>query len=45
MGDVGIFMAIVRPNGTFYGHLVQFVDIRYIFFPFWNVVPRKIWQS
>jgi hypothetical protein len=34
----------------FYGYLVYFVAIGYIlwlfgiFFPFWNVAPRKIWQ-
>jgi hypothetical protein len=34
----------------FYGHLVYFVAIWYtlwllgIFFPFWDVVRRKIWQ-
>jgi hypothetical protein len=42
---------IVRPFGLFYGHLVYFVAIWYvfwlfgIFFPFWYVAPRKIWQS
>jgi hypothetical protein len=41
MGDVGIFMAIVRPNGTFYGHLVQFVDIRYIFSHFGMLYREK----
>jgi hypothetical protein len=36
--------------GIFYGHLVYFMVIWYIlwsfgiFFPFWYVVPRKIWQ-
>jgi hypothetical protein len=36
--------------GPFYDHLVYFVAIWYnlwtfgIFFPFWYVVPRKIWQ-
>jgi hypothetical protein len=36
--------------GIFYGYLVYFVFIWYIlwlfgiFFPFWYVVPRKIWQ-
>jgi hypothetical protein len=45
--DVGIFMPILsifRPNGLFYGHLVQFVVIWYLFYPFWYVVLRKIWQ-
>jgi hypothetical protein len=29
----------------YYGHLVYFVVISYIHInPFWNVVPRKIWQ-
>jgi hypothetical protein len=28
----------------FYGHLVYFVAIWYIFAPFWYFVPRKIWQ-
>jgi hypothetical protein len=47
MEDVGIlydrlvyFMAIwysLWPFGIFYDFLV-------IFFPFWNVVPRRIWQ-
>jgi uncharacterized membrane protein len=47
----GIFMtmlSILRPNGTFYGHLVHFVVhfvvFWYIFPPFWYVVPSKIWQ-
>jgi hypothetical protein len=34
--------------GTFYGNLVYFTAILYIvtsyIFPFWYVVPRKIWQ-
>jgi hypothetical protein len=36
--------------GKLYGHLVNFVAIWYIlwlfgtFFPFWYVVPTKIWQ-
>jgi hypothetical protein len=36
--------------GIFYGHLVYFVAVWYIlwlfgmFYPFWYVVPRKIWQ-
>jgi hypothetical protein len=28
----------------FCGHLLYFMVIRYIFPPFWSVVPRKIWQ-
>jgi hypothetical protein len=38
------------PLGPIYGHLVYFVAIWYlvwligIFFPFWYVVQRKIWQ-
>jgi hypothetical protein len=28
----------------FYINLVYFMEICYIFFPFWCVVPRKIWQ-
>jgi hypothetical protein len=52
MDDV-YFMAIwsiLRPFGIFCGHLVYLVAIWYIlspfgiFFPFWYVVPRKIWQ-
>jgi hypothetical protein len=34
MEDVGIFMSILsilRPNGIFYGHFVQFVVIWYMF--------------
>jgi hypothetical protein len=45
--DVGIFMAILsilQPTGIFYGHLVHFVVIWYIFCPFWYVAARKIWQ-
>jgi hypothetical protein len=34
---------ILWPFGIFYCHLVDFVVIWYIF-PFWYVVPRKIWQ-
>jgi hypothetical protein len=47
MEVMGIFMAnlaILRPNGIFYGHLVHFVAIWYIFCPFWYSAPRKIWQ-
>jgi hypothetical protein len=41
---------ILWPIGLFYVHLVYSVSIWYmlwlfgIFFPFWYVVPRKIWQ-
>jgi hypothetical protein len=28
----------------FYGHLVYFVVIWYIFYPFWYFGPRNIWQ-
>jgi hypothetical protein len=44
MEDVGIFVAIrsiFSLFGTFYGALVYFVVIWYIFSPFWHVVPRK----
>jgi hypothetical protein len=34
---------IVQPFVIFHEHLVYFVVIWYIF-PFWYVVPRKIWQ-
>jgi hypothetical protein len=37
-------LPILPPNGIFNGHLVHFVVIWYIFFPFWYVVPIKIWQ-
>jgi hypothetical protein len=30
--------------GIFYGHLVFIFSFLVIFFPFWYVVPRKIWQ-
>jgi hypothetical protein len=33
-----IIWNVVWPFGLFYGHLV------YLFFPFWYVVPKKIWQ-
>jgi hypothetical protein len=42
--------SLLRPFGTLYGHLAYFVANCYIlwlfsmFFPFWYVVPRKIWQ-
>jgi hypothetical protein len=42
---------ILWPFGIFYAHLVYFMAIWYIlwpfgiFFPFWYVVPRKIWQA
>jgi hypothetical protein len=41
---------ILWSSGIFYGPLVYFMVIWYIllpfgiFFPFWFVVPRKIWQ-
>jgi hypothetical protein len=36
---------ILRPFGVFYGHLVYFVVIWYVYiFPFWYVTPTKIWQ-
>jgi hypothetical protein len=42
------FMATVYncqlPIGKFNGHLLHFVVIWYIFFSFWFIVPRKIWQ-
>jgi hypothetical protein len=46
----------MEDGGLFYGHLVYFtaiwhsghqkfvIVIWYIFFPFWYVVQRKIWQ-
>jgi hypothetical protein len=46
MEDVGIFMAML----LFLGQMVLFMATWYIlrsfgiFFPFWCVVPRKIWQ-
>jgi hypothetical protein len=33
--------SILRPIDIFYGHLVHFVVVWYIF---WFAVPRKIWQ-
>jgi hypothetical protein len=52
--DVGIFYghlvyftaiwSISLAFGIFYGHLVYFVAHFGKFFPFWFVVPRKIWQ-
>jgi hypothetical protein len=48
MEDVGIFMAFcllyVQMEYIFYGHLVHFVVIWYIFIPFWYVVPSNILQ-
>jgi hypothetical protein len=44
---VGIFMtilSILTAKLCFYDNLVHFVVIWYIFFPFWRVVQRKIWQ-
>jgi hypothetical protein len=43
-GTFVVILSILRPTGIFYGHLVHFVVIWYIF-PFWYIVPRKIWQS
>jgi hypothetical protein len=34
---------VLWPFGTFYGNVVYFVAIWYIFL-FWYVVPRSIWQ-
>jgi hypothetical protein len=48
MRDVVHFKAIwsiLLPFGKVYSHSVYFVVILVIFFPFWYVVPRKIWQS
>jgi hypothetical protein len=48
MEDVGIFHEHLVY--VFDGHLVHYMTIWYIlwpfgiFFPFWYVVPRKIWQ-
>jgi hypothetical protein len=45
-GRCWYFMAIfsiLRSNGIFHGHLVQFVVIG-ILFRLWHVVLRKIWQ-
>jgi hypothetical protein len=36
--------SLLWPFDVFYGHLVNFMSIWYIFFTFWYVVPRKIWQ-
>jgi hypothetical protein len=36
--------SILRSLKIFYGHLVYFVAIWYIFSPFWFCGPRKIWQ-
>jgi hypothetical protein len=41
------FMTIwssLRPLEIFYGNLVHFVEIGYIFPRFWYFGPRKIWQ-
>jgi hypothetical protein len=35
---------ILRPIGKFYGHFGTFCGPFGIFFPFWFIVPRKIWQ-
>jgi hypothetical protein len=47
MKDNGIFyghLVHLRSFVTFYGHLVQFVAIWYIFTCFGILKPRKIWQ-
>jgi hypothetical protein len=50
MEDVGIFygplvpICILRPVDKFYGPLIHFVVIWYIFFLIWYFVRRKIWQ-
>jgi hypothetical protein len=36
--------SILLPFRIFYGHLVYFVGTLLYVFPFWYVVPRKIWQ-
>jgi hypothetical protein len=36
--------SILMPFRIFYGHLVYFVGTLLYVFPFWYVVPRKIWQ-
>jgi hypothetical protein len=38
------FGQFLRTLGRFYGHLVYFVVIWYMFPVFGNVLPRKIWQ-
>jgi hypothetical protein len=41
------FMAlcsILRPFSIFCGHLIIFHGYLVYFFPFWYLVPRKIWQ-
>jgi hypothetical protein len=37
------FGSILRPFCIFWGHLLYFMFLVYSF-PFWYVVPRKIWQ-
>jgi hypothetical protein len=37
-------LSILLPFDIFYGHLVYFVVIWYIFSHRWYIVPRKIWQ-
>jgi hypothetical protein len=47
MEEVGIFidiLSILRPIGIFYGPLVIFCGNLVYFYPFWYVVPWKIWQ-
>jgi hypothetical protein len=47
---VYVDMHTTLPFRLFYSHLIYFVAIGYIllfldkFFPFWYLVPRKIWQ-
>jgi hypothetical protein len=38
------FWSILRPFDIFYGLLIYFVVVRYIFPLFWYIVPRQIWQ-
>jgi hypothetical protein len=44
MENLGKFMTILRPLEIFYGLLVYFGEIWYIFAPIWYFGPRKIWQ-
>jgi hypothetical protein len=50
MKDIGkfyvrlLYVTIVQTFGIFYGDSVYFVVTLVYFFPFWYVVPRKIWQ-
>jgi hypothetical protein len=38
------FWSIIVPFRIFYCHMVHFLVILVYFFPYWYVVPRKIWQ-